>query len=59
MGTIKSGIGAMFTVLNRNKKCICLDFKNPDDFEVLKKLIKETDVLVENYRPGIVKKVRY
>ena len=57
MGTIKSGIGAMFTVLNRNKKCICLDFKNPDDFEVLKKLIKETDVLVENYRPGIVKKL--
>ena len=57
MGTIKSGISAMFTVLNRNKKCICLDFKNPDDFEVLKKLIKETDVLVENYRPGIVKKL--
>ena len=57
MGTIKAGIGAMFTVLNRNKKCICLDFKNPDDFEVLKKLIKETDVLVENYRPGIVKKL--
>ena len=57
MGAIKSGIGAMFTVLNRNKKCICLDFKNPDDFEVLKTLIKETDVLVENYRPGIVKKL--
>ena len=57
MGTIKSGISAMFTVLNRNKKCICLDFKNPDDFEVLKKLIKETDVLIENYRPGIVKKL--
>ena len=57
MGTIKSGIGAMFTVLNRNKKCICLDFKNPGDFEVLKKLIKETDVLIENYRPGIVKKL--
>ena len=57
MGTIKSGISAMFTVLNRNKKCICLDFKNPDDFEVLKKLIKETDVLIENYRPGTVKKL--
>ena len=56
MGTIKSGIGAMFTVLNRNKKCICLDLKNPEDFEVLQKLIKETDVLIENYRPGVVKK---
>ena len=57
MGTIKSGIGAMFTVLNRNKKCICLDFKNQEDFEVLKKLIEETDVLIENYRPGVVKKL--
>lgn len=57
MGTIKSGIGAMFTVLNRNKKCICLDFKNPEDFEVLKKLIEDTDVLIENYRPGVVKKL--
>jgi len=57
MGTTKTGIGAMFTVLNRNKKCICLDFKNPEDFEVLTKLIQETDVLVENYRPGIVKKL--
>jgi crotonobetainyl-CoA:carnitine CoA-transferase CaiB-like acyl-CoA transferase len=57
MGTTKSGIGAMFTVLNRNKKCICLDFKNPEDFEVLKKLIQETDVLIENYRPGVVKKL--
>ena len=57
MGATKSGIGAMFTVLNRNKKCICLDFKNPEDFEVLKKLIQETDVLIENYRPGVVKKL--
>lgn len=57
MGTTKTGIGAMFTVLNRNKKCICLDFKKPEDFEVLTKLIQETDVLVENYRPGIVKKL--
>ena len=28
MGTIKDGMGAMFSTLNRNKKCICLDFKN-------------------------------
>jgi crotonobetainyl-CoA:carnitine CoA-transferase CaiB-like acyl-CoA transferase len=57
MGATKSGIGAMFTVLNRNKKCICLDFKNQEDFEVLKKLIEDTDVLIENYRPGVVKKL--
>ena len=57
MGTIKDGMGAMFSTLNRNKKCICLDFKNEEDLEVLKKLVSKADVLIENYRPGIVKKL--
>ena len=57
MGTVKDGMGAMFSTLNRNKKCICLDFKNEEDLEVLKKLVSTTDVLIENYRPGIVKKL--
>ena len=57
MGTIKEGMGAMFSVLKRNKKCICLDFKNEEDLEVLKKLVSTADVLIENYRPGIVKKL--
>ena len=57
MGTIKNGMGAMFSTLNRNKKCICLDFKNEEDLEVLKKLVSTADVLIENYRPGIVKKL--
>ena len=57
MGTTKDGMGAMFSTLNRNKKCICLDFKNPENMEVFLKLAKETDVLIENYRPGIVAKL--
>ncbi|URQ67239.1 CoA transferase [SAR86 cluster bacterium] len=57
MGTIKDGMGAMFSTLNRNKKCICLDFKNEEDLSVLMQLVSTTDVLIENYRPGIVKKL--
>ena len=57
MGTIKDGMGAMFSTLNRNKKCICLDFKNEDDLQVLMNLAATADVLIENYRPGIVKKL--
>jgi len=57
MGTIKDGMGAMFSTLNRNKKCICLDFKNDDDLQVLMNLVATADVLIENYRPGIVKKL--
>ena len=57
MGTIKDGMGAMFSTLNRNKKCICLDFKNEEDLYVLKELVSTSDVLIENYRPGIVHKL--
>ena len=57
MGTTKDGMGAMFSTLNRNKKCICLDFKNEDDLQVLMNLVATADVLIENYRPGIVKKL--
>ena len=57
MGTIKDGMGAMFSTLNRNKKCICLDFKNEEDLSVLMQLVSTADVLIENYRPGIVRKL--
>ena len=57
MGTIKDGMGAMFSTLNRNKKCICLDFKNEEDLSILIQLVSTADVLIENYRPGIVKKL--
>ncbi len=46
-----------FISLNRNKKSISLNLKNKDDLEFVKKLIKEVDVLVENFRPGVMKRL--
>ena len=57
MGTTRSGMAAMFSVLNRNKRSVVLDFKENKDFEILKSLLETADVLIENYRPGVVKKV--
>ena len=57
MGSSRDGMAAMFSVINRNKRCIVLDFKEPKDFDVLKKLLDTADVLIENYRPGVVKKL--
>ena len=57
MGSSRDGMAAMFSVINRNKRCIVLDFKEPKDFDVLKKLLDTADVLLENYRPGVVKKL--
>jgi crotonobetainyl-CoA:carnitine CoA-transferase CaiB-like acyl-CoA transferase len=42
-----------FLALNRNKRSIALDLKDPADREVLYALVKTADVLVENARPGV------
>ncbi|WP_334161821.1 CaiB/BaiF CoA transferase family protein [Phenylobacterium sp.] len=42
-----------FLALNRNKRSIALDLKDPADREVLNALVKTADVLVENGRPGV------
>jgi formyl-CoA transferase len=43
-----------FTMLNHNKRSITLDTKNPKGKEVLEALIKQCDVLVENFAPGVL-----
>jgi crotonobetainyl-CoA:carnitine CoA-transferase CaiB-like acyl-CoA transferase len=45
------GMSHTFLQLNRNKKSIALDLKNPDACEVLQRLISEADVFVHNMRP--------
>ena len=43
-----------FTMLNHNKRSITLDTKNKKGKEVLEALVKECDVLVENFAPGVL-----
>ncbi len=43
--------------LGRNKKTIFLNLKHPDAVEAVKKLIGEYDILVEQFRPGVMKKL--
>lgn len=47
----------MYMMVNRNKRGICLNLKTKQGLEVLYKLIKEADVFIENYRPGVTKKL--
>jgi formyl-CoA transferase len=44
---------APFLALNRNKRSIVLDLKQSQDHERLKKLLREADVMVESFRPGV------
>ena len=41
-----------FTMLNHNKRSITIDAKNPKGKEILERLVRECDVLVENFAPG-------
>ena len=46
-----------FASLNRNKRSVTLDLKNPDDNAKAKSLITNADVLIENNRPGVMKRL--
>lgn len=46
-----------FALLNRGKKSLALDLKNPDDRDRLAPLIAKADVLVEQFRPGVMKRL--
>ena len=52
----KSGKSLYFESINGGKKSLTLNLKNPAAVEVLKRLIARADVLVENFRPGIMAK---
>jgi len=51
------GVSAPFLAVNRNKRGITLDLKRPEAVAVLKRLVETADVLVENYRPGVTKRL--
>lgn len=43
--------------LNRSKKSICLNLKDPEAVEIVKKLIMEYDIVIEGFRPGVMKRL--
>ena len=54
---IINGESACFANLNRNKRSIILDLKNPDDHAVVLKLVTTADIVIENNRPGALEKL--
>jgi crotonobetainyl-CoA:carnitine CoA-transferase CaiB-like acyl-CoA transferase len=46
------GEATYFIAVNRNKQSLTLNLKTPEGLEVLRKLVRKSDVLLENFRPG-------
>lgn len=53
------GEGLWWRFVNRNKRTVALDLKDPDDANVLMGLLEEADVLVENFRPGVLERLGF
>ena len=51
------GESAYFMSVNRNKKSITLNLKNEKSKEIIEKLIKKADIIIENFRPGTMDKL--
>ncbi|OKO75506.1 formyl-CoA transferase [Bradyrhizobium sp. NAS80.1] len=51
---VSNGAAIPFAMLNGNKKAISLDLKSPEGCHILKGLVAQADVLLENYAPGVM-----
>ncbi len=49
--------GLFFVQQNLNKKSVCVDFRKPDGMAIIRELVTQCDVVVENYKPGTMAKM--
>ena len=55
-GWVKDGVSLWWLFVNRNKACVTLSLSHPAGAEVLKELVADADVLIENFRPGTMER---
>ena len=54
---IAPGVSASFLAVNRNKRGLTLDLKQPAGVALLTRLVTTADILIENYRPGVARRL--
>lgn len=57
LGSTVGGISAMFQAANRGKRSIVLDLRQADGLAILRDLVADADVLVQNFRPGVAERL--
>jgi crotonobetainyl-CoA:carnitine CoA-transferase CaiB-like acyl-CoA transferase len=56
-GVIRNGYSLYFASFNRNKRSLTLDLRSAEGKEVLRKLIATADVVMDNFRPGVMDRI--
>jgi len=51
------GDSTIFHAINRGKESLAVDMKNADDLAALRKLLEKADVLIQNFRPGVIERL--
>ena len=57
MGHSQAGLPAMFLNINRNKRSLTVNLKEKKGVELIKRLVADADVVVQNFRPGVVERL--
>src|SRR5712671_6451561 len=55
---VRNGFSTTFGQLNVGKKSLVLDLKSPDAIEIVRRLVAGSDILVENFRPGVMRRLK-
>ena len=54
IGVSVNGMSSLFLVCNRGKRCISVDIQRPEGVDIVKELAAESDVVLQNFRPGVL-----
>src|SRR6476469_489490 len=55
---LRNNCSTAFGQLNVGKKSLVLDLKSPEAIEVIRRLVAGADIVVENFRPGVMRRLR-
>lgn len=56
---IMNGESSVFHAINRNKESFEVDLKNEDDCKMVRELLKKADVMIHNFRPGVMERLGF
>lgn len=53
-GPFQEGISVYYLSIHRNKRSLVVNFRDPEGLELLREMVRDVDVVIENYKPGVM-----